>query len=109
MINEVDAEEIKMDLEKFGEIIDNFLKENHVQMLIEMPEGTLEPIVKDNIGAGAVMKFYFLLNAISAVGKEMKKDMGISSDDTEEWENVVDGIMERVKNDLMASEANRRG
>lgn len=53
-----------MDLEKFGEIIDNFLKENHVQMLIEMPEGTLEPIVKDNIGAGAVMKFYFLLNAI---------------------------------------------
>lgn len=39
----------------------------------------------------------------------MKKDMGISSDDTEEWENVVDGIMELVKNDLMASEANRRG
>ena len=94
---------------KFGEIIDNFLKENHVQMLIDMPEGTLDPIVKDNIGAGAVMKFYFLLNALSTVGKEMKKDMGISSDDTEEWEKVVDGIMELVKNDLMASEANRRG
>lgn len=65
-----------MDLDKFGEIIDNFIKENHVQMLIEMPEGTLDPIVKDNIGAGSVMKFYFLLNAISAVGKEMKKEMG---------------------------------
>lgn len=72
-----------MDLEKFGEIIDNFLKENHIQMLIDMPAGTLEPIVKDNIGAGAVMKFYFLLNAISAVGKEMKKDMDIPSDDRE--------------------------
>lgn len=98
-----------MDLEKFGEIIDNFLKENHVQMLIDMPEGALDPIVKDNIGAGAVMKFYFLLNALSTVVKEMKKDMGISSDDTEEWEKVVDGIMELVKNDLMASEADRMG
>lgn len=90
-----------MDLEKFGEIIDNFLKENHVQMLIEIPEGTLEPIVKDNIGAGAVMKFYFLLNALSAVGKEMKKDMDIPSDDRERWEQVVDGILDMVKADLM--------
>lgn len=98
-----------MDLDKFGEIIDNFLKENHIQMLIDMPAGTLEPIAKDNIEAGAVMKFYFLLNAISAVGKEMKKDMGISSDDTEEWEKVVDGILKLVKNDLMDSEADRRG
>ena len=40
-----------MDLEKFGEIIDNFLKENHVQMLIDMPEGTIEPIVKDKTSA----------------------------------------------------------
>lgn len=90
-----------MDLEKFGEIIDNFLKENHVQMLIEMPEGTLDPIVKDNIGAGSVMKFYFLLNAISAIGKEMKKDMDIPSDDRDGWEEVVDRILYLVKNDLM--------
>lgn len=90
-----------MDLEKFGEIIDNFLKENHVQMLIEMTEGTLEPIVKDNIGAGSVMKFYFLLNAISAVGKEMKKDMDIPSDNREEWEEVVDAILKLLKSELM--------
>ena len=90
-----------MDLEKFGKNIDNFLKENHVQMLIEMPEGTLDPIVKDNIGAGSVMKFYFLLNAISAVGKEMKKDMDIPADERDEWEEVVDGILHLVKNDLM--------
>lgn len=90
-----------MDLDKFGEIIDNFLKENHVQMLIEMPEGTLEPIVKDNIGAGSVMKFYFLINAIPAVGKEMKKDMDIPSDDREGWEEVVDVILKLLKSELM--------
>lgn len=90
-----------MDLEKFEKIIDNFLKENHVQMLIEMPEGTLEPVVTDNIGAGSVMKFYFLLNALSAVGKEMKKDMDIPSDDREGWEGVVDAILNLLKAELM--------
>lgn len=90
-----------MDLDKFGEIIDNFLKENHVQMLIEMPEGTLEPVVKDNIEAGSVMKFYFLLNAISAVGKEMKKNMGIPSGDGDGWEEVVDAILNLLKVELM--------
>ena len=88
-----------MDLDKFGEIIDNFLKENRVQMLIEIPEGTLKPIVKDNIGAGAVMKFYFLLKAISAVGKELKKEMGY--DNTGDWEYVVDEILKLVKAELV--------
>lgn len=90
-----------MDLEKFGEIIDNFLKENHIQMLIDIPEGTLEPEVKDNIDLGSVTKFYLLLHALEAVGKEMKKDMNISSDDREGWEQVVDGILDAVKADLM--------
>ena len=91
-----------MDLDKFGEIIDNFLKENRVQMLIEMPEGTLDPIVKDNIGAGSVMKFYFLLNAISAVGKEMKKEMDYGEpDDAGDWEEVVDAILKLVKAELV--------
>lgn len=90
-----------MDLEKFGEIIDNFLKENHIQMLIEIPEGTLEPDVTDNVGLGSVTKFYILLNSLSAIGKEMEKDMHISSEDKEDWEKVVDGILDMVKNDLM--------
>ena len=88
-----------MDLDKFGEIIDNFLKENRVQMLIEIPEGTLKPIVKDNIGAGAVMKLYFLLKAISAVGKELKKEM--EYDNTGDWEYVVDEILKLVKAELV--------
>lgn len=90
-----------MDLEKFGEIMDNFLKENHVQMLIDIPEGTLEPEVKDNINLGSVTKLYLLLHAFEAIGKEMKKDMNIASDNREEWEKVVDGILDMVKADLM--------
>ena len=47
-----------MDLDKFGEIIDNFLKDNNIAMWITVPEGTLDPVIKDNTGMGPVIKFY---------------------------------------------------
>lgn len=88
-----------MDLDKFGEIIDNFLKDNDVSMLINIPEGTLDPIVKDNVGMGSVIRFYILLIALESIGKQLKSDMGITSQ--EEWEGAIDGILKLVKNDLM--------
>lgn len=88
-----------MDLDKFGEIIDNFLKDNDVSMLINIPEETLDPIVKDNTDMGSVIKFYILLIALKAIGKQLRSDMGITSQ--EEWERAIDGILKLVKNDLM--------
>ena len=88
-----------MDLDKFGEIIDNFLKDNNISMLIEVPEGTLDPVVKDNIGMGSVIKFYILLIALKAIGKQLRSDMGIASQ--EGWEGAIDGILKLVKKDLM--------
>lgn len=88
-----------MDLDKFGEIMDNFLKDNDVSMLINIPEGTLDPIVKDNTDLGSVIKFYILLVALKAIGKQLRSDMGITSQ--EKWEEAIDGILKLVKNDLM--------
>ena len=88
-----------MDLDKFGEIIDNFLKDNNISMLIEVPEGTLDPVIKDNTGMGPVIKFYILLIALKAIGKQLRSDMGIASQ--EEWKGAIDGILKLVKNDLM--------
>lgn len=88
-----------MDLDKFGEIIDNFLKDNNISMLIEVPEGTLDPIIKDNTGMGPVIKFYILLVALKAIGKQLRSDMGIISQ--EKWEGDIDGILKLVKKDLM--------
>ena len=91
-----------MDLEKFGEIMDDFLKDNHVQMLIDMPEGTLDPVVKDNVNAGPVVKLYFLLNAISAVCKDLKSCIDINEkENPEDWEKTVDAILNLVKAELM--------
>lgn len=88
-----------MDLDKFGEIIDSFLKDNNIAMLIKVPEGTLDPVVKDNTGMGSVIKFYILLVALKAIGKQLRSDMGITSQ--EEWEGATDGILKLVKKDLM--------
>lgn len=87
-----------MDLDKIGEIMDNLLKENRILMMIDVPKGTLDAEVEDNIGLGSVTKFYVLLLALIAVGKEIKKDMDINK---EAWEQVVDGILEMAKADMM--------
>ena len=88
-----------MDLDKFGEIIDNFLKDNDIAMWITVSEGTLDPVIKDNTGVGLVIKFYILLIALKAIGKQLRSDMGIALQ--EEWEGTIDGILKLVKKDLM--------
>ena len=91
----------EMNLDNFGEIMDDFLKENHIQMLIDMPEGTIDPVVKDNAGIGAVVKFYIILNSLIPVCEEMKKDIGIPDGYTKEWEKMLDDILDLVKRDLL--------
>ena len=87
-----------MDLDRFGEIIDSFLKDNNIAMLIKVPEGTLDPVVKDNTGMGSVIKFYILILALKTICKEVRSDMSIASQ--EKWEGAIDGIFEIVKRDL---------
>lgn len=88
----------KLDLDRFGEIMDKFILENEVGMSIIMPEGTIEPEIQDNTGAGPVMRFYILLNALVAVVKNVTDLMGIEKDARED---LVDGILDLVKRDIM--------
>lgn len=89
----------KLDQDSFGEIMDKFILENEVGMsIIIMPEGTIEPEIQDNTGMGPVMQFYILLNALVAVVKNVTDLMGIEKDARED---LVDGILDLVKKDLM--------
>ena len=88
----------KLDQDSFGEIMDKFILENEVGMSIIMPEGTIEPEIQDNTGMGPVMQFYILLNALVAVVKNVTDLMGIEKDARED---LVDGILDLVKKDLM--------
>lgn len=91
-----------MDLNKFGEIMDKFLEKEEVAMLIKLPEGTLEAEIEDNIGAGSVVQFYFLLQAFEAIGKQMRKDMELEG--PEDWKKIVNSLTEILKTDLMEVE-----
>ena len=84
-------------IETFGEIMDEFLKTSHVQMLIDIPEGTIEPEITDNIGMGGVMQFYILLTAIVPIYKNML----IPLLDPAKKEDFIDSILGLLKEDLM--------
>lgn len=88
-----------LNINKFGEIMGEFLKENHVSMLVELPKGTTEAVVKDNINAGSVVRFYLLLEGFETIGKEMYREMALQDD--EEWEGILDEILKLIKRDLL--------
>lgn len=88
----------KLTIEKFGEIMDDFLRENEINMLITLPEGSIEPRIQDNTGMGWVVQFYILLAALPPVFKGMFEMM------ESEKESLIDGMLELVKNELMEQE-----
>jgi hypothetical protein len=87
----------RLTAEKFGDIIDEMLQQSHVQMLIDMPEGTIEPTIKDTLGLGGTVQFYILLNALKPVFKDICDNIL----DPNKTEDFVDGGLKLVKADLM--------
>lgn len=96
----------ELDLDKFGEIMDDFLKKNEIRMLITLPEGSIEPVVEDNVGLGSTVHFYILLNSIGTVCQQMQKDMGIDGK-SEEWANVVHVLLKMVEAELLEDDTAR--
>ena len=96
----------EFDLDKFGEIMDDFLQKNKICMLITLPEGSIEPVVKDNVGLGSTVHFYILLNSIGTVCEQMQKDMGIDKASAE-WANVVHELLKMVEAELLDQDTAR--
>ena len=90
----------KLDLDSLGEIVDKFLLDNEVKMLLTIPEGSLVPEVRDSIGFGSVVQFYILLNSIEPICAAMRNDMGIDGK-SPEWESVVDELLAMVKSEML--------
>ena len=91
-----------IDLDKFIELMDIFLETEEVCMLVKLPEGTLEAEVEDNVGAGSVVQFFFLLQAFESIVKQMKSDMGIENKN--DWESAVDELLKILRKDLLEVE-----
>lgn len=96
----------ELDLDKFGEIMDDFLKKNEIRMLITLPEGSIEPVVEDNVDLGSTVHFYILLNSIGTVCQQMQKAMDIDKK-SEEWANVVHVLLKMVEAELLEDDTAR--
>lgn len=95
----------ELNLDSFGEIIDRFLMDNEVQMLLTLPKITLDVQVQDNTGLGSIVQFYILLNAIKPICDAVLKDIGIDRKSTE-WEEVADTLLGMIKDEIMGGEPN---
>ena len=88
----------KLDLDSFGEIMDKFILDNDISLLINMTAGTIEPEIQDNIGMGPVMQFYILLNALPRIVTETMDLMWIPDS---EREHLYDELLKLVKDDIL--------
>lgn len=93
----------KLDLDSFGNIVDKFLEENEVTMLLTMPKGTQKVQVMDNTRLGPTVQFYIMLNSITTICKELRNDFGIDVA-SPEWEHTVNVILGMVKRDILAED-----
>ena len=87
----------KTTIDIFTDIMNDFIEKNHVQLLIDMPEGTQEPKLIDNLHLGSVVQFYILLAAIPGAFRALNASLNGEAD-----ERVVDTMLELAKKDMMA-------
>lgn len=85
-----------MNIDNFGEIMDKFLEDNDIVMLIEMPKGTLKAEVKNNCELPGIVDLYILLNALPSVF-ECVFEM-IENDNMSDQRDMVHEMMEMVEN-----------
>lgn len=90
----------ELNLDTFGEIMDKFINDAHVQLLIDMPEGTTDAVLKDNTGMGVVVQFYIILNAVEAVYKDMVKTMELDDSD----DKLIDSLLDLLKQSIKGKE-----
>ena len=87
-----------MTLDDFAGIIDKFLEENHVQMLIDSPEGTQAVTIEENIGLGGTVQYFLLLQAMTTAVRNMAEIMK-----NIDAERFVDGLLRELREDMIAA------
>lgn len=82
-------------MDKFGDLMDAFIEEADLYMVIHFPEGSSVLEIKSSVGS-SVVDLYFLLRAFPAVWEAMEKEMPLT-DDPDEIKELVDSILELIK------------
>ena len=90
------------DLDRIGEVMDEFIRENEISMLITMPKGTQEPEIKSNVGdLGPVCHLYFLLAAMGNTMEDMIEMFDAVEHGEFNREQFVDGMLDMIRENLL--------
>lgn len=92
-----------MNIDALSEAVDDFLKKNYIQLRADFPEGTLQPRIKTNTGLGGAIEFYIMLYTLIETFRHLQQDLKETLD-WEKKEQIIDGILELVKGELMKVE-----
>ncbi len=95
----------KLDIDTFGEIIDEFLKNNPVRMVVDLPEGKDIPEIIDNTGMGPVIQFYLLLKALKVCLSEL---IEVANLDKKEVPKMLDEMLEMVRHECLEGKNERK-
>ena len=93
----------KLNIEALGKIIDQFLTENEVNMLITLPKGSLDAQIQENIKLGSVVRLYIFLNCIKPIVEEFAKEAEIDKTSAE-WEGIVDTYLAMIKEEIIGGD-----
>ena len=93
----------ELNIEALGKIIDQFLTENEVNMLITLPKGSLDAQIQENIKLGSVVRFYIFLNCIKPIVNEFEKEEEIDKTYAE-WERIVDTYLAMIKKEIIGGD-----
>ena len=89
-------------IDLFGQAVDEMLKKETIQMVITLPEGSMDPDIASSLkefGEGkAVMDFYILLHTLR---KAVDNLMEIGIIDETKKEDVIDNLLDMVKVEIM--------
>lgn len=95
----------KLDMDTFADIMDKYIEDNPIQMLIEMPEGTHEATIRDNTNLGPTVQYYILTQAMKQVFKELMNVVPMEDN----GEKFLETVFDMLKNELMENEDNADG
>ena len=85
-------------LDKFGKIVDDYLRENEVKLLVTLPKDSMEATVQSNMQS-SVFDLYILLYGLMAVIENLIINEGML--DGAKTEQMLDSILGLVKHDIL--------
>ena len=93
----------ELNLDTFGEIVDKYLNDSDIYILLHMPEGTQAvEIEKTNLPESGVLYFFAATRMVITSALKMHAELSNTKGNFD-WPGFVDRLMDVIKEDLLES------